>query len=226
MLLIPVSFWNWGKAVRQYDIGRLNLSERQIEATWDLRFLNNTRGEIVITENDLTILNDFDPTNLQDDDVFLPAGTRFHFIEFAASYNSDQRKRFFYELMPVAGQFFNGYRLGLAGEFNYRFQPFGSVAMAWDFNHINLEDPFKPVNIWLVGPKIDLTFSKKVFLTTFVQYNNQFDNLNINARFQWRFQPVSDFFIVYTDNYLTESFSQFVGRNRTLVAKLTYWLNL
>ena len=219
-------FLELGKADRQFDIGRLNLSERQIEATWDLRFINNSSGEITVTENDLTILNDFDPTNLQDDGVVLPAGTRFHFVEFTASYNSDQRKRFFYELAPVAGQFFNGYRIGLAGELNYRFQPFGSIAMAWDYNHIALDKPFKSVNIWLVGPKFDFTFSKKIFLTTFVQYNNQFDNLNINARFQWRFQPVSDFFIVYTDNYLTESFSQFVGRNRTLVAKLTYWLNL
>ena len=219
-------FLELGKADRQFDIGRWNLSERQTEITWDLRFLNNTRAEIQITENDLTILNDFDPTNLQDEGVSLLAGTNFHFIEFAASYNSDQRKKFFYELTPVGGQFFNGYRIGLAGELSYRFQPYGSVAMAWDFNHISLERPFAPVNIWLVGPKFDFTFSKKVFLTTFVQYNNQFDNLNINARFQWRFQPVSDFFIVYTDNYLTESFSQFVGRNRTLVAKLTYWLNL
>ncbi len=219
-------FLEMGKADRQFSVGRFNLSERQIEATWEFRFRNNTNGELMVTENDLTILNDFDPTNLQDKDVFLPAGTNFHFIEFTASYESDERKRLSYELQPVIGQFFNGFRVGLAGTLNYRIQPFGSVGMSWDYNHVDLDTPFKAVDIWLVGPKFDFTFSKKVFLTTFVQYNNQFDNLNINARFQWRFQPVSDFFIVYTDNYLVDSFSQFFGRNRTLVAKLTYWLNL
>ena len=55
-----------------------------------------------------------------------------------------------------------------------------------------------------------------------MQYNNQIDNLNVNARLQWRYKSVSDFYLVYTDNYQTENF--FV-RNRSIVAKVTYWLN-
>jgi hypothetical protein len=31
---------------------------------------------------------------------------------------------------------------------------------------------------------------------------------------------------VFTDNYITDPFSQFSVRNRAIVAKLTYWLNL
>ena len=56
-----------------------------------------------------------------------------------------------------------------------------------------------------------------------MQYNDQLDNFNTNVRFQWRYAPVSDLFIVYTDNYDT-----LLGttRNRALVAKLSYWLNL
>ncbi len=53
--------------------------------------------------------------------------------------------------------------------------------------------------------------------------------MNINSRLQWRFKPVSDLFIVYTDNYYY-SFDQphdnFMPKNRSLVVKLTYWLNL
>ncbi|MEM8970052.1 MAG: hypothetical protein AAGE93_26785, partial [Bacteroidota bacterium] len=65
----------------------------------------------------------------------------------------------------------------------------------------------------------------------FVQYNSQFDNVNINTRFQWRFKPVSDLFIVYTDNYTAYGESRFFPdtyekKNRGLVVKLTYWLNL
>jgi len=29
--------------------------------------------------------------------------------------------------------------------------------------------------------------------------------VNINSRLQWRFKPVSDLFIVYTDNYFAET---------------------
>ena len=29
--------------------------------------------------------------------------------------------------------------------------------------------------------------------------------MNINTRLQWRYKPASDFFLVYTDNYYTNS---------------------
>ena len=202
------------------------LSERQIEAEWEIRFANNTQAGLTLMEDELTLLRDFDPTRLQVDGVFLPAGSSYHFFSMEASYESDQRKKFFYEIGPNFGEFYSGIRAGLSGTFTYRYHPFGSIAVDFDYNYIKLADPFKPVNIWLVGPRVDLTFSKNLFLTTFVQYNNQLDNLNINTRFQWRFQPVSDFFLVYTDNYITDPFSQFSVRNRAIVAKLTYWLNL
>ncbi len=60
------------------------------------------------------------------------------------------------------------------------------------------------------------------FSSTLVQYNEQIDNLNLNMRFQWRYQPVSDLFVVYTDNYIPGTWKH---RNRALVLKLTYWLN-
>jgi len=55
------------------------------------------------------------------------------------------------------------------------------------------------------------------------QYNTQQDNFNINSRLQWRFAPMSDFFLVLTDNYATAPFLQ-VNRNRAVVLKLNYWL--
>ena len=86
-----------------------------------------------------------------------------------------------------------------------------------------MPDPYNDAEFFLVGPKLDLTFTDKIFFTTFVQYNNQAKNLNINSRFQWRFKPVSDFFIIYTDNYLPENM---MAKNRALVVKINYWLNL
>jgi hypothetical protein len=53
--------------------------------------------------------------------------------------------------------------------------------------------------------------------------NQQTKNINLNARLQWRYKPASDLFLVYTDNYFPETFQI---RNRSLVLKLNYWLNL
>ncbi|MFM8450509.1 MAG: hypothetical protein ACKOAY_10440, partial [Haliscomenobacter sp.] len=92
-----------------------------------------------------------------------------------------------------------------------------------NYSYIDLPSPYATANLLLVGPRIDLTFSKSLFMTTFIQYNNQVENINVNARLQWRFAPVSDFFLVFTDNYQSVDFKV---KNRAVVAKLTYWLNM
>jgi len=193
---------------------------------WDLRFKNSSNLQLNAKYSSLTLLKDFDPTRIQADGIVLPKGSHHQFASFGFQYRSDRRQVFNYTLKPSIGTFYNGFRTGIEGSFTYRYQPYGFISLDYTYNHIQLDAPFKTANLWLVGPRIDLTFTKQLFLTTFIQYNSQFDNLNINARLQWRFKPVSDFFIVYTDNYLAEPFSQFGRRNRALVAKLTYWFNL
>ncbi|GAG99969.1 unnamed protein product, partial [marine sediment metagenome] len=83
-------------------------------------------------------------------------------------------------------------------------------------------DPYSSAVLVLIGPRLDITFSDKLSLTTFAQYNNQIDNFNVNIRFQWRFAPVSDFYIVYTENTYPGDFKT---KNRGLVAKFSYWFN-
>jgi len=104
----------------------------------------------------------------------------------------------------------------------YRFQPYVNFSLNFNYTDMELPDPFEHTKLWLLGPKLDVTFSKNIFWTTFVQYNEQADNMNINMRFQWRYQPVSDIYLVYTDNYIPGSWN---SRNRALVLKVTYWLN-
>ena len=78
-------------------------------------------------------------------------------------------------------------------------------------------------NLWLIGPRIDVTFTNKLFFTNFMQYNSQTNNFNVNARFQWRYSPASDLYLVYTDNYYADSF---LAKNRAIVLKFTYWWNV
>jgi hypothetical protein len=95
--------------------------------------------------------------------------------------------------------------------------------MNFSYNRIRLPEPQNDADLLLVGPRIDLTFTKSLFWTTFIQYNNEIQNININTRVQWRFAPVSDFFLVYTDNYFPDTFA---SKQRSLVLKLNYWLNI
>jgi hypothetical protein len=95
--------------------------------------------------------------------------------------------------------------------------------MNFSYNYLQLPAPWGNTPFYLVGPRIDLTFTKNFYFTTYVQYNNQLNNLNINSRLQWRYKPASDLFLVYTDNYFP---APFMVKNRELVLKFNYWWNL
>jgi hypothetical protein len=162
--------------------------------------------------------------------VKLPKGTDYTYGNVSVSYSSDPKKRMTYEFIALAGEYFNGHRQAITGVFGYRFQPYGLFSMDLSYNRIRLPEPYNSADIYLIGPRIDLTLSRSVFFTTYFQYNTQYRNVNINSRFQWRFKPVSDLFIVYTDNYFfsfenNPAYTNFTPKNRAFVIKLTYWFN-
>ncbi|MBT8219634.1 MAG: carbohydrate binding family 9 domain-containing protein [Bacteroidia bacterium] len=203
------------------------LSEWQVESRWSFRFQDNSNLTLFSNTEKITLFNDFDPTRAQEDDVFLPAGEEYQYTNYGFSFRSDSRRKMSYNITPTLGNFFNGKRTSFRLNLSYRMTTLGTISMDVNYNRINLADPFEPVTLWLVGPRFDLTFSKSLFFTNFFQYNNQAQNFNINSRLQWRFAPVSDLFLVYTDNYFTdEAFSQFNSRNRAIVLKVSYWFNV
>lgn len=195
-------------------------TDREIELGYTFNWLNRSSLTIEGEDGYVKLLAPFDPTNTGRDT--LATGSEYTWKELALIYESDARKLFNYTLEGRYGGFFNGDRFSLNGEVNYRVQPYGSLALVASYNKLLLPEPFENVDLVLVGPRLDVTFTDKLFLTTFVQYNNQIDNMNVNLRFQWRFAPVSDFFLVYTDNSYPNNWRT---KNRALVAKVSYWLN-
>lgn len=176
----------------------------------------------------------FDPTN--QGGVELLTGTSYTYFSNRFNFRSNPRKQLFYSLSAKFGKYFNGTLNQVQTSWNYRMNTFGILSIDANYTRIDLPAPYSDANLWLIGPKAELSFSKSVFFNAFFQYNNQTNNFNINARFQWRFKPVSDFFIVYTDNYFASDDPQtmvnnrhvtaFMPKNRAIVAKLTYWFNL
>ena len=153
----------------------------------------------------------------------LAAGTIHRWKAFGAEYFSKPQRLFTYSISTRFGGYYaNGNRYSINADMGYRFQPYVSITLSTVYNLIQLPQPWGNTRFWLIGPRIDVTFTNKLFLTTFIQYNNQQKNINLNARFQWRYHPASDLFLVYTDNYYS---SPLFVRNRAFVLKFTYWWN-
>lgn len=151
----------------------------------------------------------------------LPAGI-YRYSQAQVRYQTDQRRLFSLEGGISYGGFYNGTRAQYQLGIKYRVQPWGNFSVNFEQNHLKFPEAYGEDNLFLIGPRIEINFSKSLFWTTFVQYNTQYDNFNINSRLQWRFQPMSDLYIVYTDNYAVEFWGP---KNRALAIKLNYWFN-
>jgi len=207
------------------------LTDYEYRANYNIRFQSQAGLSIGYRYNYIYLFRDFDPANSPSELGVskLAAGTDYAYGAFNFNLITDPRRLFTAEISGVTGRYFNGTITGFRGSVNYRWQPYGVFSINSSVNRIKLPAPYANTTILLFGPRFDLTLSKSVFFTTFIQYNSQYTNLNINTRFQWRFRPVSDLFLVYTDNYYY-SFDQpdqnFAPRVRALVLKFTYWLSL
>jgi hypothetical protein len=198
----------------------MNLTDRVTQILYQVEWMNKSIFVVDGMRTFIKLQTPFDPTNTGS--LPLAANDKFNWNEMGISFTSDIRKSFNWLVSSRYGGYYNGKKWMLDGELYYRVQPYGSLAIITTYNNISMPSPYKSAQFILIGPKIDLTFTDKLFLTSFVQYNNQIDNINLNLRFQWRFAPVSDLFIVYTENSSTTD-SRI--KNRGIVLKLSYWFN-
>lgn len=189
--------------------------------TYQFDFRKRSSLMFFVSDDYVELLNPFDPSGLRISR--LPTGSQHSWNAYGWDFVSKPQSVFTYAFGGRLGGYYeDGSRTSITGEAGYRFQPYVSLKANFNYNHIELPQPWNTNNFWLLGAEADITFTNKLFFANLVQYNEQSNNFNINSRFQWRYSPASDLFIVYTNNYLIEPFA---GRNWGLTFKLTYWLN-
>lgn len=146
---------------------------------------------------------------------------QYHYRQFLWEYGSDYRKPLTWSVGGVTGQYLNGTQLTLGGSVSYRFQPFMNIKVEAEYNKLDFPAPVCDLEYLNITPRIEVFFAKNIWWTTFLQYNTQSDNFNINSRLQWRYRPMSDVFLVFTDNYAVKFWGP---KNKALVLKVNYWL--
>ncbi len=212
--LFPIFIWSPENDFQNTDYNLMG--------NYQFRFRDFSGASVGYNQRYTYLFDDFELTG-KEDAIALAGDTGYHYGNYTLQYQSDRRKTFAYELEQGYGSFFNGTRFSFGAEATLRFQPKMVVSLNLNYDNIKLPYPHSSADIWLVSPKIDITFSKNVFWSTLIQYSNQRDNLGINSRLQWRFAPLSDLFLVYTDNYYVDIFAP---NSRSINLKLTYWLNI
>jgi len=212
--------------IDHYRLEDFTPTDLTLQGAYDI-FFANTGGIFVDYHNIFTRL--LFPTDVTFSGKSMLADSgNYNYQNVNIHYKTDARKIINGNFNVNYGSYFTGNKLSLAGEINLRMQPYVIINLTLSHDEIWMPYLQKSVPIDLISPRIDVSFSRSLFFTTYLQYNAQANNFNINARLQWRFKPMSDLYIVYTDNSQPYSNNElkFIPLNKGLAVKLVYWLGL
>ena len=200
---------------------------------YNFTFRDRATFDVFVAYDNVLLFSSFNPINPYSKDYYVKNRSEHSWTSWSTAFVSSPRNLFTYGLSSRYGTYFgDGTRLRLNGQIGYRFQPFVSLSLSAEHNKIKDVNVFKGndnkptlggTDFWLIQSKFDITFTNKIFWTTYIQYNEQVKNVNLNSRIQWRYKPASDVFLVYSDNYLP---SDLGIKNRSIVLKWNYWWNI
>lgn len=204
-----------------YRNAKFQNTDWHVKSTYDVYFRNSA---FLTVYNDSYYTKLFFPTDVSFTGLTqrTPAGD-YYYQNYGVSAKSNLRKPLIIGISGNYGSYYSGQKISAIVDLSVRLQPYIIFSLGYTRDEIHLPYLNNVVELNLISPRIEFSFSRSVFLTTFWQYNSQAKNINFNGRLQWRFKPMSDLFIVYSDNYNNNDFSI---KNRAIVIKFVYWLNI
>ncbi len=215
-----------------YD-STFGVTESTSELGYDVVFQKSAIFHFSVDHNYYNLFLPFDPLNKKQ---FYFGKYQWFAIHPEFTTNSRKRLSAFCELMY--GGYFQGTKTEFNGNINYRAPRIGKLKLpklllSANWNHINvmLPDSLGTSKINLLGLKAEYSLSTTKYITGFLQYNTQTEKMNVNIRFQWRYRPMSDIFLVFSQNYnqfnsVLPNRDIYMGPSyRSLAAKWVYWFN-
>ncbi len=201
---------------------KMQRTDNESVLSYIMTFRNRSTITISGINDYVQLQQPFDPTNTGKDSLASGSQHRYNTLDILIV--SKPQSVFTYQLEAAGGSYYdNGHRLTFSGTVGYRFQPYVNIAVNGNYTDLRLPMPYGDTRFTLIGPKVDVTFTNTLYFTTYVQYNDQQKNMNVNTRFQWRYRPASDLFIVYGENSIPTPYQP---KNRQLIIKWTYWWNI
>ena len=136
-----------------------------------------------------------------DDDFRVGSDTVFagdySFREASASYTSSGGRALSGRLTLSGGGYFDGSRRTISAGLTWR--PDYHLAFELSATHNALEIQGNPSNADVYGARIKYSYSTKLYLRGYVQYNHAEEEFVTNIRLNFIHAPLSDFFLVYTE---------------------------
>lgn len=145
----------------------------------------------------------------------IPVGS-YAFRNAQVSYTTTQRYRVYGNAGVTVGEYYDGTRQAYNGGVTWRPRYDVSFEGTYQRNDVVLASGRFQAD--LAGLRVKYAWSTTLFGSTFIQYNSQTKTVVTNARLAWRYAPLSDVFLVYTERQNTATS---VRNERTIALKVT-----
>jgi hypothetical protein len=155
----------------------------------------------------------------------IPAA-RYHFNSGAVSYNGSNSRRLAFTGQYRFGEYYNGTRAGFTAGGRVRASAKLATTLSVSRDVIDLPGGVA-FDTNLASLRVDASFSTRMFLNAFVQYNSVTRQLASNIRYQFIHHPLSDIFLVYNDTRFADAgpFGVAQPASRAVIVKVTHLLS-
>jgi hypothetical protein len=144
----------------------------------------------------------------------------YDFATWQLSYTAGQQRRYSGQIVYDQGSFYSGNRRSIAlNTARLEVTPQLSIEPSFSVNDVSLVEGSFTATV--VRARITYTMTPRMYVSGIVQYSSTTASAGSNVRFRWEYRPGSELFVVYTDDYNTETPADLNGlRNRALVVKV------
>jgi hypothetical protein len=198
-ILRPQAMSQWvrehtlGVAVESYmDSDYQELQTRVATLTYDMGFQDG--GTLLVTYDDSYELLT-EPFEISDG-IVIPIGD-YDFGEARVRYSSNSSAAFSGNIELGSGSFWSGDRKLINGGARVRFSEHLAVSGSFERNSVDLPEGAFVTNLGSMN--LDWSFTPRMFLNAFIQYNSDTDAWLSNVRFNLIHHPLSDLYVVWNE---------------------------
>jgi hypothetical protein len=163
----------------------------------------------------------FTPFQIRPDQQFAPGS--YGWNEYAAEFESNHSRKVSASALVTLGGFWTGTQKSTKVGVIYRPTYHLTFDTALQRNDIDLPFPMHAFVTNLVTSRVGYAFNTRTFLDTLLQYNTDLKQFSANVRFDLIHRPLSDLFVVYNEQQLTDAPTP-ITPGRGLIVKYTHML--
>ena len=157
--------------------------------------------------------------------TIVPVG-RYRYVTGEWEYQMSDGRLLRADVTVSGGKFYDGTNVGFEIEPTWNTSRYLELGAAYSFNRVQFPDRDEAFNVHIGRLRAQASFTPKISLSAFLQYNASMDIFLVNSRFRFNFKEGNDLWIVFNESRNTDRHGLIPIApsldNRTILLKYTY----